>query len=138
MTRRFRFSLRAFLSAFIVVAVLLATLTNRAREQRETVAGLRALGWQVQYDWQGSLHGPPGPAWLRRIVGDDYFEEVVQVSFWGGEEMNTKRTEQSISFLQKLPNLINVTFWPMIPESSQNALATALPKCHVIRPPSVP
>lgn len=131
MPRRFQFSLRALLVGIAVLTTLLAVVSSRAREQRDTVAALEARGWHVEYDWELRSDERPGPAWLRRIVGDDYFQRVVVVLVGRGEEMDARRTEESISLLRKLPNLRAVTFYPMIPEQSQDMLATALPQCRV-------
>ena len=132
MSRRFQFSLMALLVGIAVLATLLAVASNRAREQRETVAALEARAWHIEYDWERWFDEPPDPAWLRRIAGDDYFQRVVLVEFLGEEEMDARRTEESISLLRKLPNLRDVTFYPIIPERSQDMLAKALPQCRVM------
>ncbi len=59
---------------------------KQAREQREAAEALRKLGAWVFYDYQ-DLEGnsypppgqPPGPQWLRNMIGDDLFIEVVQI-----------------------------------------------------------
>lgn len=74
--------------AFIGILVLacgagLVTLGRRAREQREAVDTIEALGGSVMYDFE--LRGssaPPGPKWLRTYCGDDYFARVESVLFW--------------------------------------------------------
>ena len=131
MSRKFQFSLRALLVGIAALTALLAVVSNRAREQHEIVAALEARGWQVQYDWWKSDE-PSGPAWLRRIIGDDYFQRVIAVWVGEGDEVDAKRAEESISLLQKLPNLRTVIIDPMMPERSQDMLAKALPQCRVV------
>ena len=132
MTRRFQFSLRTLLVAMLLLAVWLAVTTNRVRDQRRAVAALMDLGWSVQYDWERrSTSEPHGPKWLRRIIGDDYFQKVVHVYFWDGRELDEARTTKSIPLLQSLPDLKNVVYYPTIPERSQDAISAALPGRYV-------
>jgi hypothetical protein len=69
------------------LTVWLGVIVDRAREQREAVKAIEALGGEIYYDWQvqvspiaaaGPLAPNPNakprvPAWLRRIVGDHFF-----------------------------------------------------------------
>ena len=69
------------------LTVWLGVIVDRAREQREVVKAIEALGGEIYYDWQvqvspiaaaGPLAPNPNakprvPAWLRRIVGDHFF-----------------------------------------------------------------
>lgn len=102
--RWFRFSLRSLLLAMFVIAVWLGWLCNRARQQKASVAGITKLGGTIIYDHEydgdqvpfatsiGSLWRqfsgrelyvldaePRGPRWLRRWIGDDFFQTVVAV-----------------------------------------------------------
>ena len=84
--RRFAISIRALMVAVLVVGGLIGWRANRARSQRLAVATIRAAKGTVSYDFQDFPNSapraviqaaqPPGPAWLRRWVGDEYFQEV--------------------------------------------------------------
>ena len=85
-----RFSLRTLLILTALVAVWLGVQVNKAQKQRAAVAAIEAAGGQIIYDWEylawqhsmtppGSGIGHPQPAWLRYIVGDDYFQEIAVV-----------------------------------------------------------
>ena len=65
-------------------------LAHRIRTQRRAIAAVRAAGGQVSYDWQavavGTANGrkvrqtePAAPAWLRRWLGDEPFQQVTSV-----------------------------------------------------------
>jgi hypothetical protein len=70
----------------LVFGVWLGWRVNKAREQREAVAAVAKYGGWVHYDHEfvnGKLTpgGKPwAPRWLRRSIGDEYFQEVRQVS----------------------------------------------------------
>src|SRR5690242_5096557 len=86
-------SLRALMLLILVLAVWMASVTNRARRQAQIVEGLRdgrgAVGKNCGFDYQfvsGHANGKeipnariPGPASLRRWIGDEYFRRVVSV-----------------------------------------------------------
>ena len=65
-----------------------AVRMKRARQQEEAVEEIKKLGGQVQYDYEVQKSGnrlpgggPPGPAWLRNLLGEYFFAAVVLVSF---------------------------------------------------------
>lgn len=88
--KRFRYSL---LTLMIFVTLAGAGLgwirarMDRARAQRDAVAAIRAVGGTVEYDFQYSFARdyrdsrgkPSAPVWLRRRLGDEYFQEVTAV-----------------------------------------------------------
>jgi biotin transporter BioY len=84
---RFQFSLRSLLVLPLVVALVcgwLATEIKRAKRQREAVAAIRALGGFAIYDYlvAETANRPPqspGPEWARRILGTDFFADVIDV-----------------------------------------------------------
>jgi hypothetical protein len=86
MNRRslFQISLRTLLGLMTVAAIGLGYITYRAREQRAAVARVKELGGRVVYDWEMANTSvanpaPPGWPWLRRLMGDEYFQDVGRV-----------------------------------------------------------
>ena len=88
---RFQFSILSLLVLVVVVAVpfsWLATEMKAARKQREAVEWIeKADGW-YSYDYQFDpscnrfqVPEPPGPAWLRKLLGDDLFVDVTGCHF---------------------------------------------------------
>lgn len=90
---RFQFSIRSLLVLVVVVAIpcsWLAAEMKRAREQREAVAEIEKLNGAVEYDlpqYFDSLppppppQRPPEPAWLLKLLGGDFFGDVVFVGY---------------------------------------------------------
>lgn len=65
-----------------------AAQVMRTWQQKESVSAIKKAGGRVTYDYEMLLSGPirprsspPGPAWLRRLVGDGLFAEVEVVAF---------------------------------------------------------
>jgi hypothetical protein len=88
--RRPQFSLKFLFFLTTVVAAVVAIWLGqiqRVGRQRRFVAVIEPLGGEVWYSYQVDADGdgipsavPPGPAWLRRWVGDDYFASIYGVS----------------------------------------------------------
>jgi hypothetical protein len=86
---RFQFSILALLALMLAVAVpfsWLATQMEQARGQREVVDRIAKARGSVSYDYERDPSGkpipaakPPGPEWLRKLLGDDYFADVTVV-----------------------------------------------------------
>ena len=83
---RFQFSIRSLLVLPVIVAILgswLAVERKQATQQRDAVAAIRELGGHVMYDYQDRAEreehdpDPPGPAWARKLLGVDFFADVV-------------------------------------------------------------
>jgi hypothetical protein len=88
MRRWCQFSLKGLLVLVSVACVLLGTVgvkMNRKRHEREVVAEIERLGGWVLFDWQrdDDETEPPGPSWIRRLVGDDFFSRVYSVMLIG-------------------------------------------------------
>lgn len=85
-----RYSLRTFLVLLTVFSVWLGLLVHDVNKQKNAVQWVRDLddiGCEVYYDfeWDANTGGrvndadPPGPDWLRELIGVDYFADVVKV-----------------------------------------------------------
>ena len=84
---RFQYSIRSLL--VLVVAVVLpfswlAVEMKAAREQHDSVEALAKVRGKIFYEWQFVADGnllpnaqPPGPEWLRKLLGGDFFTTVV-------------------------------------------------------------
>ena len=83
--RWLQFSLRTLL-VFVTLSAFasgwFAVKMQRVRRQREAVSAIRAASGLVWYDYEvnarptGSVPKPPGPAWMRKLLGDDCFAKV--------------------------------------------------------------
>ncbi len=86
---RFQFSIRALLLLVVVVAIpfsWLETEIQQARKQRVVVEWIVNLRGFAFYDYELDPSGdpipgakPPGPAWLRNLLGDDLLANVAEV-----------------------------------------------------------
>src|SRR3954451_6782683 len=87
--RRLRISLRVVMLLVLIVAVWMGGLVTKARRQREAVESVRRFGGDVEYDWEYKDIGkvtptePNAPRWLRGLLGDEYFQEMVTVVLHG-------------------------------------------------------
>jgi hypothetical protein len=89
--RWFQYSLRTLFLLTLLASIGLSWFTvrmQRARRQKEAVEEIQRLDGAVQYDYEVQQSGnrlpgavPPGPAWLRSLLGDDVFAAVVYVYF---------------------------------------------------------
>jgi hypothetical protein len=81
--RWFQFSLRTLLVLTALVAVAAASLgtrIERKRKERESIETLARLGCFFAYD-DSYKSEPAGPTWLRFLLGDNFFSDVVSVAF---------------------------------------------------------
>ncbi len=85
--RWFQFSLRSLFVFTSIVAVaigLVGTKVVRKRIVQSAVDALRKKGAFISYDYYiGQNATPPGPGWVRRLLGDNYFSEVEGVNLSG-------------------------------------------------------
>ncbi len=85
--RGLRLTVGMMMVLVLVLCLGLGQQSNRARRQREVVAAVESHGGWVHYDYEfvnGTLtpgRSPGAPDWLRRNLGDEYFQEIRQVSF---------------------------------------------------------
>ena len=131
----FRFSLRSALLGIAVVAICLGHHMNQLRERRIAVAAIQNVGGQVFYCYQyedpderiwNSNPSPPGPAFARRIVGDDFFANVVGVcvtiSDASGEQLDDLKVFRNAKWI-----LLSHRF----SQDEREELQRALPNCKV-------
>jgi hypothetical protein len=93
--RWLQFSLRTAFVGLTVFAVWLGVIVNRAREQREAVKAIEALGGWVTYD---SLQA--SDSLLRRWLPQDYIDGVEEVSL-----RSTRATDDVVAHLKALKEL---------------------------------
>jgi hypothetical protein len=89
--RWFRFSLRTLLVLATIASAgfgWLGLKMRQAQRQRAAVEAIRkskgAIFYEHQVDSEGDIINSqvrPGPNWLRRVVGDDFFDSVIVVRF---------------------------------------------------------
>jgi len=91
--RWYQYSLRTLFVLMTLFAVWLGLRIHRAQQQKEAVEALLKADGSIVYDsdWDHPLGGsspqgrslPPGSNWLRRQLGNDFFDEVTGVCFKG-------------------------------------------------------
>jgi hypothetical protein len=86
--RLLQLSLRSLLVLLLALGIWLGLTFNRVRQQRAAVARIQQLGGKVQYAHDvaatrvaGQPKQPvvPGPPWLRRLLGPEFFDTVLWV-----------------------------------------------------------
>ena len=83
------------LVAVALFGIWLGVIANRANRQRRAVQAITKAGGSVWYDYQADGSGSeaiepdvrpdapePGPSWLRKLIGIDYFANVVGASMY--------------------------------------------------------
>src|SRR5438874_8115 len=98
--------LTVFLLLVLALGLGMGWKANQARPQRLSVAAIKDYGGFVHSDWEfvGDKltpgRDPWGPRWLRRLLGDEYFQEVAQVSLVyddsTGKRYEVKRTDDRV------------------------------------------
>jgi len=96
--RWLQFSLRTLFIVVTVFCVWMGITAKQARDQRLAVEAILKLGGYVVFEHGGyepqmggsfnydiSNVDPPGPEWLRKLTGDEYFFRVAMVSLKGPE-----------------------------------------------------
>lgn len=139
--RWFQFSLRTVSILFVVMTLWFGMILNEAREQREAVKALEALGWTVQYDWQRlSFAGFPNVVFRSHAnapftasVNDlqDVFHNVEVVYYVKKSIRDDPPIREAIPHLQRLPKLKAVQGFGVGSKEINAALKTALPHCEV-------
>ncbi|MGA2031646.1 MAG: leucine-rich repeat domain-containing protein [Thermoguttaceae bacterium] len=104
--RWLQYSLRSLLLFVLLWAIAcnwFATRMQQVRKQRDAVKVFRQFPGGVTYDYQysGQKKAPPGPAWLRKWLGDDWFANVEVVCLG----CNKKFTDAEMAHVEALPRL---------------------------------
>jgi hypothetical protein len=136
--RYLTFSLRFFFVALTAGGVWLGLVVNRAREQRDTVKAIEEMGGFVLYDWHfdapSPLERPHGPAWLQRLIGDEFFQEVDTAAFADGRaHPSESELLKFLPRLERLRGLKTLFLWSSISDDAENAFMSALPRCRISR-----
>jgi hypothetical protein len=104
-----------FMTVLAVVAALIAHRFEEAGRQREAGRQLHQYFGAAYYDYQvdetgqylGKVATPPGPEWLRSLVGIDFLSRVTMVQFW---EENSPGTD-AYALFRDLPRLETLIFF---------------------------
>ena len=84
-----QFSLRTLLVFVTLCAVASSWFVvkmKQVKKRREAVKAIMEAGGSVRYEYSvnaqlsGSTPKPPGPAWIRKLLGDDFFATVLGVT----------------------------------------------------------
>jgi hypothetical protein len=96
------FSLRSLFVLTLVIACLLGWKLHKVNQQRRAVSQIKELGGAVYYNVDRGVADDQSffepPEWLRRQIGDDFFDYVVAV------RLHSKDVED-VSFLADLPTI---------------------------------
>lgn len=92
--RWFQYRVRTILILMTVFAIWLSINVKHVREQKRAVHAILKVGGQVTYlhERESKPHAP-GPAWLRRILSDDWFQRVDIVTFHGAYSLTDADAE---------------------------------------------
>ena len=122
--RWYQYSLRTLL-IFVTLSAIpcswFAVKMQQARRQRAAVEAIRKLKGIVvydhEYDREATYSGPPGPTWLRKLVGDDFFASVLEVLI---DELPA--THAPMPHLKELPGLqhLSLSGWHVTDASLEN------------------
>ncbi len=145
-----QFSLRTFFLMLTALAVWLGFVANQTHEQRAAIQAIEATGGAVVYEWQRrGARKPPvpgpfsipvypgepdGPAWLRRIIGDDYFQKVEIVVLSVRPPYTEAEILEMIPHLQRLRGRQEICFDTPISAATFERLKAALPHCKLWPP----
>ncbi len=110
---RFQFSIRSLLVVTVAVAVPCTWLAVELKATREETTTIQKLGGSFAYDYQVDASGsslpnsqPPGPVWLRRLLGDGFFEHIVRANL-----DNSNVTDAGLKELRGLRHLQYLRLW---------------------------
>lgn len=127
-------------------------IIERAHTQRTAVRAIEDLGGSVMYDFelQGQAE-PPGPRWLRALIGDDYFARVEEVMLWNPATVDADLapvydlthvkklylhgvdiSDTSVPSLERMHSLERLSLWnTTISDEAKARLRHKLPDCQI-------
>jgi hypothetical protein len=141
--RRFQFSIRSLLVLSVAVAILsswFAVKMKEAKRQQKAIEAILKSGGAVTYDYEYDWPSrapqnakPPGPAWLRNLLGGDFLDRVTEVRLIGDDDAEleplealpelrqllvfprndngSKITDAGLARLESLPRLTTLWIW---------------------------
>lgn len=123
--------------AVSLAAVLMAAVSEAARNQKKVAATVVAKGGDIYYRHQRikyhrySQNAPPGPAWLRHLVGDDYFQSAECIILRGD-----KFVDDDLLAIRQLSSLTDlfVAHENQITPGALRRLQAMLPHCYIEAP----
>jgi len=133
---RLQYSLRTFFVLLMAAGVWLGVVVNRAREQCEAVKAIQGMGGFVLYNWHfdgpSPAERPHGPAWLQRLVGEHFFEEIDTAAFPDGRPHPSEvELLKFVPRLQRMRGLKTLYSWPSMSDDAKQAIKAALPACRI-------
>jgi hypothetical protein len=120
--RWLQFRLRTLLILTALFALWLGLKADRVNRQRRAVEALGKMGVQIRYDYEvepnprgfGFQYNPdlqpPGPEWLRELLGEHYFITPVWLSINDQDAID----RGCLTYLDRLPDLEQVSLGPMV------------------------
>jgi internalin A len=106
---RFILTVRGMMILVLLVGGVMGWKVRRAAIQRRAVATIKRAGGHVVYDYQiredEDNPQPWAPAWLRRGVGDEWFQEVVEVSLSDTDLTKTQSGDETLAAVATLDRL---------------------------------
>lgn len=140
--RWLQFSLCGLAVLLALLAVGLSIVVNRAHEKRKAVSGIVSCGGAVHYDCQSGAASagddgvveiafgsgePDALKWLRRLLGDDYFQSLDAVAILQPDV----RVLSSLPYLKRLRSLKTFYIGAAGADETRRRLRAELPHCNV-------
>ena len=127
--RWFQFSILSLLILMTFAAIVLQTVVVPARRQRDAVAKILELGGAVSFDYQQSgAKEPSGPKWLRKLLGNEYFQKVRLVALHGSKFDKPENFETAMDIVERVSTV----------DSLALSCRTALDDSHVAKIAKLP
>jgi hypothetical protein len=126
--QRFTLSVRGMMILVLLFVGVMAWKVRRASIQRRAVATIKRAGGIVKYDYEIDADGdekddpdPWAPDWLSRAVGDEWFQEVIQVDLRDIQPRQTTLADDTLAAVAALDRVEKVEI--DLPSSNAASLA---------------
>ena len=133
--RWFRLSLRTLFVLLTVACLWVGWISHRADQQRQVVEWVTELNGYVLYDYEMDENSriakdadPPGPDWLRDLIGVDYFANVLLVNF----NRTQVRDPTPLANLKSLDELY--LYRTQVSQEDCEMLQKSLPSLNIVLP----